>query len=220
MPGRSMTTDSEIRQYQPGDRDAMYDICLRTGAAGGDASSLVGDPRLMGEIYVGPYVTHAPDLAYVVIDDEGVAGYVLGALDSVAFAEVLERDWWPDLRARHPEPDSDAPVVGDGQGALDALLIGLIHHPPPLNRDVVAGYPSHLHIDLLPRAQGRGWGRRLTETLFAALAERGSPGVHLGVALANTRAISFYQHLGMTELGRDYIAITFGSRLPPLASGA
>ena len=37
------------------------------------------------------------------------------------------------------------------------------------------------------------------ETLFDALAAGGSPGVHLGVAEANQRAIGFYEHLGLTS---------------------
>ena len=43
-----------IRPARPGDGPAMYDVCLRTGAHGGDASALYRDPRLLGEVYVGP----------------------------------------------------------------------------------------------------------------------------------------------------------------------
>lgn len=48
--------------------------------------------------------------------------------------------------------------------------------------------------------QGRDSGRRLIETLFAALAANGSRGVHLHVGSANVRAARFYRHIGMTEL--------------------
>ena len=47
---------------------------------------------------------------------------------------------------------------------------------------VVARYPSHLHIDLLPRAQGQGHGRLLIESLLDLLRAEGSGGVHLGVS--------------------------------------
>ena len=50
-------------------------------------------------------------------------------------------------------------------------------------------------------------------TLFDALAADGSAGVHLGVAEANTRAIGFYTHLGMTDLATDGITRTYGRRL-------
>ena len=78
---------------------------------------------------------------------------------------------------------------------------------------MVAGYPSHLHVDLLPDRQGEGWGRRLLETLFDALAATGSPGVHLGVAGANTQAIGFYRRMGFVELKREHGGLTLGRRL-------
>ena len=190
-----------IRRYREADLDALYEICLRTGAAGSDASGVVGDPRLFGDVYAGPYAAFEPELAFVVEDADGVAGYVLGALDSVAFAERCERDWWPRLRAAHPE--------GSGATKVDELLIGLIHHPHQRPPELLARYPSHLHIDLLPRTQGQGWGRRLLATLEEALREAGSPGLHFGVGVSNERALAFYRHLAYDEAGSDGFSITF-----------
>ena len=59
----------------------------------------------------------------------------------------------------------------------------------------------HLHIDLLPRLQGRGVGRRLIERLTASLRAQGVIGLHLHVGAANIRAIGFYQRVGFTDLG-------------------
>jgi ribosomal protein S18 acetylase RimI-like enzyme len=75
-----------------------------------------------------------------------------------------------------------------------------IHQPLRADPALLVSYPSHLHIDLLPRMQGRGLGRQLMETLLAALRASGSRGVHLHVGRANERAAGFYQHLGMTEV--------------------
>ncbi|HEU0042836.1 MAG TPA: GNAT family N-acetyltransferase [Jiangellaceae bacterium] len=185
----------QIRPYQPSDADALYDICLRTGAGGADATDLYRDPRLLGELYVGPYVRFAPTLAFVVDGDLGVSGYVLGALDTTSFDQECERSWWPELRRRYPEGTFPA-------GSPDARLVGLIHRPPKPTPAVVAEFPSHLHIDLLPRTQGRGLGRLLMQRLFDALRSAGSPGVHLGVGTANVRAIGFYARLGFDVVVR------------------
>jgi len=40
-----------IRPVSQADLDALYEICLRTGDAGEDATHLYSDPRLLGEIY-------------------------------------------------------------------------------------------------------------------------------------------------------------------------
>jgi ribosomal protein S18 acetylase RimI-like enzyme len=192
----------EIRPYAPTDLDALYEICLRTGAAGRDATELVDDPRLFGELYAAPYAILEPDHAFV-LDDHGVAvGYVLGALDTLAFEARCAREWWPPLRERHPERD--------GGSRLDDLLISLIHHRSEPDAAILAAYPSHLHIDLLPQAQAQGWGRRLLDILFEALRSDGSAGVHWGVNARNESAIDFYRHLGFLELGANALGRTFG----------
>jgi ribosomal protein S18 acetylase RimI-like enzyme len=195
-----------IRPYRPDDLDALYDICLRTGAAGADATDLVEDRRLFGELYAAPYAVLEPEHAFVLDDGTGAAvGYVLGALDTVAFEARREAEWWPPLRARHAEQP--------GGTRLDDLLVHLIHHRVEPDPELVAAYPSHLHIDLLPVAQGQGWGRRLLDVLFDALRADGSPGVHWGVSTRNTAAIGFYEHLGCRELPGDGLSRTFAVAL-------
>jgi ribosomal protein S18 acetylase RimI-like enzyme len=183
----------EIGKYQPGEERVLYDICLLTGDSGVDASGLYRDPLLLGEVYVGPYLRLAPSHALVAVDSAGVAGYVLGVPDTVAFEAECERSWWPPLRARYPLARFD-PETPDGR------IVRLIHHPPVTSPDVVERYPAHLHIDLLPRIQGQGVGRRLITALLDGLAAVGAPGVHLGVGTANQRAIGFYRRMGFTEV--------------------
>jgi ribosomal protein S18 acetylase RimI-like enzyme len=196
-----------LRPYRAGDHDAVYDICVRTGAAGEDATHLLRDPTLQGHLYAGPYLALAPELAIVVEDRGGVAGYILGVADTAAFEDRLEREWWPALRRRYPAYRTD------GDAVLDDLLIALVHSPARTRADLVAAYPSHLHIDLLPRLQGQGWGRRLIDTMVERLRATGSHGLHLGVATANTKAQAFYRVIGFTELDDDGFTVTFAMPL-------
>jgi GNAT superfamily N-acetyltransferase len=192
-----------IRSYEPPDEPRLYEICLRTGDAGGDATSKHADPSLPGHVYVGPYLALAPRFAFVLDPGSGTpAGYVLGVPDTDAFTAACEQSWWPALRRRYPDPPEPA--------TPDERLIAMMHHPPQWSREVIARYPSHLHIDLLPEAQGQGHGRALMERLFRALADAGSPGVHLGVARANQRAVGFYRRLGFVELDGSPGGLTMG----------
>jgi ribosomal protein S18 acetylase RimI-like enzyme len=188
-----------IRQAVSDDRDTLYDICVRTADSGGDARPLYRNHELLGALWVGPYLALSPELAFVAEDDVGVVGYVVGAEDTWEFEEACERDWWPALRARYPDPSADAELTAD------EALMRRIHHPQPTPAAVVEQFPAHLHIDILPRGQGHGVGRRLIATLFEALRGRGVTGVHLGVGPTNTRAIGFYRHLGFraAEPARD-----------------
>ena len=195
-----------IRPVEPTDLAALYEVGLRTGHAGEDATELFDDPRLLGEVYVGPYVMLEEGIGFTLVDEAGLpAGYVLGAVDTRRFEEAAEEKWWPPLRERYPEPEQD-PATADEE------MIALIHHPELASDEVVAEYPAHLHIDLLPHIQGRGVGRTMMDRLFEELRSRGVPGVHLGADPQNVRAIGFYEHLGFTHLG-DGDDVVMGKRL-------
>jgi ribosomal protein S18 acetylase RimI-like enzyme len=204
---------ARIRPYQSADLDDLYRVCLQTADSGEDATALVADSMLPGHVFAAPYGIFEPSLAWVAEDAAGVAGYVLGALDTEAFEKRLERDWWPALRARYPDPRQvDGPL-----SELERLALQVIHQPFTTDPLLVSKYPSHLHIDLLPRLQGRGFGRRLIETLFAALRASRSRGVHLHVGPANERAAAFYRHVGLTELpaaGARVFAMTLAEHNP------
>jgi ribosomal protein S18 acetylase RimI-like enzyme len=187
-----------VRPYEPRDRERVYRICLETGDTGKDATKRYKDAHVLGHVYAGPYVDLSPELAFVLDDGNSVDGYVLGALDSRAFEQLLEERWWPALRARYPMPASPRETW-----SADEHVVSIFHHPHVAQEEFVRTHPSHLHIDLLPQAQGAGNGRRLMTALLDALASRGSPGVHLGVGRQNENAVGFYRHVGFTVL-RDF----------------
>ena len=198
-----------VRPFRPGDLAALYRICLETGDNGEDAAQLYSDPNLLGERYAAPYAVREPELTFVLEDDAGVCGYVLGAFDTKMFDGWLERRWFPPLRERYSRPTGDPKIW-----TRDERLINEFYEDRLDNDDPLGEYPSHLHIDLLPHAQGRGNGRALMETFLAALTERGSPGVHLGTSPQNRRAERFYLKMGFQELKRlEPYHLTMGKRL-------
>ncbi|MBI1330832.1 MAG: GNAT family N-acetyltransferase [Alphaproteobacteria bacterium] len=197
-----------VRPYRPEDEDALYRICLETGLAGADATHLYRDPRVIGHVYAGPYGALEPQSCFVAEDEQGVAGYVIGAADTYRFEKRLESEWWPKLRARYPE--------GSGESEFDARMIRHFHHPPRTPRKLSESWPAHLHIDLLPRLQGKGMGRHMIDHWLGAMRARGVKGVHLGVGISNARAVRFYRAYGFSEISRlqsPYDVIFFGIAL-------
>jgi ribosomal protein S18 acetylase RimI-like enzyme len=187
-----------IRPAQPGDELGAYYVCLKTGNYGQDGEPYYDeDPDALGRIYVGPYLAYEPDLSLILEDELGLCGYALGAFDSRAFFARYEAEWRPDLCARFPAPQGDP-----SQWTRVQQVHHGYHHPDYFCPEPYEMYPSHLHIDLLARAQGRGYGRRMLEAVMENLRRRGSPGAHLGVSTANTPAFGFYQRLGFRELIR------------------
>ncbi len=191
-------SDFILRPCQPGDEPGAYYVCLKTGNFGRDGEPFYReDPDALGRIFVGPYLAFEPELSLILEDADGICGYALAAFDSRRFYERYEREWRPGLCARFPEPQ------GDPAGWTRVQQVYYVyHHPDYFCPEPYAAYPSHLHMDLLERAQGRGWGRRMMEALLDRLRRRGSPGVHLGASAHNARAIGFYGHLGFHELAR------------------
>ncbi|HEY7118782.1 MAG TPA: GNAT family N-acetyltransferase [Tepidisphaeraceae bacterium] len=196
--GDHAMNDCAIRLAKAGDEPGAYHVCLRTGDHGGDGEPFYrDDPDALGRIYVGPYLAFEPELSVILEDEQGICGYALGALDSRAFYARYEAEWRPELCARFPAPDGDASGWTRVQQVHHCY-----HHPDYFCPEPYEAYPSHLHIDLLPRAQGRGYGRRMMERNLETLRRRGSPGAHLGLSTLNTRAYGFYQRLGFKELAR------------------
>jgi ribosomal protein S18 acetylase RimI-like enzyme len=187
-----------IRLAREGDAAGAYRVCLETGDHGRNAEALFrDDPDALGRIYVGPYLAFEPELSLILEDEDGICGYALAALDSRRFYDRYEREWRPGLCARFPQPSGDP-----ARWTRTQQTHYVYHHPDYFCPEPYAAYPSHVHIDLLPRAQGRGLGRRMLEQNFDTLRRQGSPGAHLGVSVLNTRAQGFYQRLGFRELTR------------------
>ena len=200
-PGASeiSASDIEIRPCRAADEPDLYRICLATGESGQDASGLYEDSDIVGHIYAGPYPRFSPDTCFVAEDADGVTGYILGALDTRRFEADLETHWWPPLRARYADPPRDSRA----DWTRDQWRAWQIHHPFATPDWLAGPYPSHLHIDLLPRLQGRGIGKRMVDHWLGRVRALGSRGAHLGVGPSNTRALKFYRAYGWREIEGD-----------------
>ena len=190
-----MSEAFRIRNYAPADEPACYEICLRTGDDGADGSHLYSDRRILGHIFVGPYLRFEPDLALVLEDDEGVCGYCLGTADTAAFYEKFLTEWVNELRAEYTKPGGSS-----ASWNADEKMRHYIHEPHAFYPEEFHPWPAHLHIDLLPRAHRRGFGTRMMRIMESRLEDRGASGAHLGVAIANTKAQAFYRRLGYRPL--------------------
>lgn len=161
-------------------------------------------PDLIGEVYVGPYLSLSPKHALLLVD-ESPCGYVLGVTDTRAFEVTLAEQWWPQVQERSRGLANPT--------AADAWLIDRIAHPVTAPDEVVDRFPAHGHIDLMEKAQGRGLGRRMMSRLMRSLADDGATGMHLEVSVDNARALAFYARLGFEPIAEVGDAIYLGRTL-------
>ena len=190
-----------IRPFEPADLTRMREICLLTGAAGGDATGRWSTDALLPDRFVEPYTTFAPGWAWVVELDGAVQGYLVAVSDTAAFVSWWRDTWTPWFAAGYTRPNE--PYSAEEELVLRGFV------PEVMEIEEQAEYPAHLHIDLLPVAQGQGWGTKLIGRLRSELADVGVPGVHVALAPEDAIARGFYERIGFAPLasGPDVLGV-------------
>ncbi|WP_062071772.1 GNAT family N-acetyltransferase [Demequina sediminicola] len=176
-----------IRVATDADRDAIARICRLTGAAGQDATGVYGDDTVLADVYATPYLDGPDCFALVWDQGHGAVGYCVGTMDTEAFQAWFSDTWWPSVASTHA-------IVTEGDERLLRAATDRSRMLTPLTGE----YPAHVHIDLLPEAQGRGAGRALIEAAVDLLRSHGVSGIHLGVDPANEGALAFYPKVGFS----------------------
>jgi len=200
-----------IRRAVLSDLPYFYEICLKTGDEGKDASALFFDQYLLGHYYAAPYLVYQSGICFAAEYEYRPQGYIVAVPDTASFKQWMEEQWLVPLRKRYQQPFPPA------RSKKEKEIIELIHgrkFPVDIaEQPWLTNYPAHLHIDLLPGLQGKGQGRVLIDTLFDELAQRGTPGLHLGVGSSNQGAIAFYKKMGFTVLKEHDWGLTMGAKV-------
>ncbi|MFX0123960.1 MAG: GNAT family N-acetyltransferase [Candidatus Hodarchaeota archaeon] len=190
-----------IRCYQSGDRKDVIDVCWRTGYMGETAAGRFDDSYLFGLLFCLYYIDYEPENCFVAEDEQTgqVIGYILSSLDSEKQKERFRKYMIRKI-------------------ALRAFFYTLWRHPRtfkvfwyfkkiwdeepevPNKESLLAPYPAHLHIDIIPEYHWQGIGTQLMETLENHFINHNVKGVHLGTSEKNVKAVHFYQKLNFAKI--------------------
>lgn len=195
-----------LRTGHLSDLPSLYEICHRTGLWGQDASAAVSDRWLLGHYFAAPYLVRDPSWCWIAADEAGVAGYLVSTPDSRSFAQWMNQDWLPAVRALYPRGAETS------WSPTERWIRDTIHQPSGVP-DFVDEYPAHLHIDFLPRAQGQRLGSRSVALFVQKLKDEGVKGFHLGVGEANTAARAFYVKQGFELIRHDPGVLFYGLKV-------
>lgn len=205
---------AKIEPYQEADREGLFSVCHRTGFFGEDASPQFKDAYLFGLIIASYYIDYEPENCLVVKEGDKVVGYINGTTDTISEKEKFEHHILPRVISRmlkytifHSPKDVLFIVEHKirGESECDRYLY---------SDELLEGYPSHLHINLLPDYQRKGLGTQLMDCFEEKMRAKGVVGLRLDTTSENRKAIPFYGKRGYTIL-KEFPDTPWGRRSPP-----
>ena len=200
-----------IRKAVMSDLPYLYDLCIKTGYQGKDATELFSDPFTIGNYYVAPYLSYPVGINFVAEYNYKPQGYIVAVPDTDLFNQWMEENWLPPLRSRYLQT---FPSYCSNYEKEIIDKINERHFPVDQTlQPWYPKYPSEFHINLHPNIQRKGIGHILLDNLTIELVQQGVSGVTLGVGLENSAAISFYRKMGFSVLEEEWWGYTMGKLL-------
>ena len=190
-----LTTMIVIREATESDAPLLSKICLLTADAGKSAETLHDFGELPGLIFAVPYVKLPKSWGFVLEDRSAqgeVVGYVLGSTDTRYFEQYAREHWWGPLAEKYSKEEITKPA--------DEKYVNLLKNMFTASDACINFSPAHLHINILDRYQGKGWGRKLIEKALEHLKDEGIDAVWLGIDPRNENARIFYDRLGFKNI--------------------
>ncbi|KAK6506612.1 hypothetical protein TWF481_005069 [Arthrobotrys musiformis] len=184
------------------DAGPLFDVCKKTVGP----ALRAGTPNLIAPyIWNVPYLRLCPEFCFSVDDGAGNAvGYVICAPNTPEFVVKWREEYLPILETLDPllkKPEMDPPA--DWGKDLTLGVLQLLYNPEDMLHAacprLVEEYPAHLHIDILPEYQRKGFGKKLMEALWDKLRDAGVVGVHLVMEGKNFNAERFYMAIGYSR---------------------
>lgn len=166
-----------IAPFHKVDRSAVREICAAAAWLGEPAPERIADEWIWAEFWTRYFTDREPANSWVVrrADDGAAAGYLTGTADVARFDRytpfLLPGIVCRAVRKRlmrHPEPRRAI------LGLLRSFAAGELALPP----GVADAFPATFHLNLLPEARRRGFGRALLETFLDRMRKLGVAGIH------------------------------------------
>ncbi|CAK6967912.1 protein O-GlcNAcase [Scomber scombrus] len=157
-----------IRPYHNKDKVDLYrmvrQLHLRTQ---GGQESTTAHPDVVGDRCVGPCLALCPEYSFILEDELGVCGCVLGILDVRSFAKRCQASWLPAMRDKYPSKGGN--THSNTQDLIQLMEEDQGEYPDSL----IYHFPSQLRLDALPELVDISVSRTLLTALLTALKANG-----------------------------------------------
>ena len=172
--------EAGIRKYRAEDKERLRFICKET--AGEYFRKSARMLEAVPIIYSDYFTENEPENIFVLADEnDAAAGYIICSSDVGNFTKKMMKTYIP--------------------RAVKASVRMLPACVGYLGAYIVSGKENgvHLHIDILPEYQHKGFGTKLIDTLRAHLSSRGFPVLCVNTIGRSEPAYKFYTGYGFSE---------------------
>ncbi|XP_058480951.1 protein O-GlcNAcase isoform X1 [Solea solea] len=186
-----------IRPYHGKDKMELYRMVrqLHLRTQGGQESNFA-HPDVVGDRCLGPCLAMCPEYSFILEDELGVCGCVLGIFDVRSFAKRCQASWIPAMRDKYP------PKVGTTHPKTQDLIQLMEEDQGEYPDSLLYHFPSQLRLDALPELVDISISRTLLIALLTALKANGSQGVFCEVQPTDRQRLEFLTKLGFLEILR------------------
>ncbi|KAF7229846.1 protein O-GlcNAcase isoform X1 [Nothobranchius furzeri] len=187
-----------IRPYHSKDKVELYRMVrqLHLRTQGGQESS-TAHPDVIGDRCLGPCLALSPEYSFILEDELGVCGCVLGISDVRSFAKRCQASWIPAMRDKYPPKGTNTHTYTQ-QDLIRLMEEDQGEYPDSL----LYHFPSQLRLDALPELVDVSVSRTLLTALLTALKANGSQGVFCEVQPTDHQRLEFLTKLGFLEILR------------------
>lgn len=185
---------AEIRSVRKDDLERIEYICRQTAGELSRTNDTVGNST--AKTYSTYYARECGDTSFVLVDeDDTPVGYILCEPSIKRFRKIYRK------------VDVKNIAVYNRKDAFVAWFF-------PLAYGVFARkYPAHMHIDILPEYQGKGYGTQMLDTLFKCLKKKNVKGLVLMADSDNTGAVRFYERNGFSVVTEKFGGVVMAKKL-------
>ncbi|XP_037116418.1 LOW QUALITY PROTEIN: protein O-GlcNAcase-like [Syngnathus acus] len=184
-----------IRPYHSKDKVELYRMVRQLhirSQCGQDFSA--SHPDVVGDRCLGPCLALCPEYSFILEDELGVCGCIMGIVDVRSFAKRCQASWLPAMREKY---------LANGGNANTQDLIKLMEEDQGEYPDsLLYHFPSQLRLDTLPELVDVSVSRTLLVALLVALKANGSQGVFCEVQPTDSQRLEFLTKLGFLEILR------------------
>ncbi len=185
----------EIAKFTDADRDAVRDICFRTGFLGRSMEGIIDYGDLFLDLSLNYFFTYGGDCRVVAREDEKTVGYVLVATDKNDYY-AYNRSYY----IKRAVSDVAAFRLFRKKELKYYARMLLYYLNGELKMPEFEEYPALLHVNVAPGRRRAGIGGKMFEEAFKCLEKSGCPGVQLQTTSANDTATPFFKKHGFIEL--------------------